>query len=45
MIDNKFEMLKDSIKDKVDIWVISETKLDQSFSNCMFSHTIMKRQG
>ena len=28
---NKFEMLEELIKDKIDIFLISETKLDSSF--------------
>ena len=33
---NKFEMLKDWIKDNVDILLISETKLDEFFPICQF---------
>ena len=33
---NKFDLLNDIIKNKIDILMISETKLDSSFSNEQF---------
>ena len=33
---NKFEMLEELIKDKIDIFLISETKLDSSFPSGQF---------
>ena len=33
---NKFEMLEEIIKDKIDIFLISETKLDSSFQSKQF---------
>ena len=33
---NKFEMLEELIKDKIDIFLISETKLDSYFPNAQF---------
>ena len=34
---NKFEFLQELLKEKVDVLLISESKLDDSFTNCQFS--------
>ena len=35
-LQNKFEMLEEIIKDKIDIFLISKRKLDSSFSSAQF---------
>ena len=41
---NKFDFLVEFIKDKIDILMISETRIDESFQLCQFQRLIASIQ-